>query len=117
MFGVSSAELLVIAFIAILIFGPERVPEFFRRAGSVIRGLQDTADDVWSTLQSEMKEVTEPIRETEQEIKKLGEKIISGPTESKPTANVEPPETSEPTEATDATEADGAADDEEAGES
>ena len=46
MFGISTSELVVIAFIAILIFGPERVPEFFHRAGKLIRGLQATADDV-----------------------------------------------------------------------
>ncbi|MEE8491234.1 MAG: twin-arginine translocase TatA/TatE family subunit [Acidimicrobiia bacterium] len=78
MFGISTSELVVIAFIAILIFGPERVPEFFHRAGKLIRGLQDTADDVWTSLQTELNEVTEPLREAESDIKKLGGQIVSG---------------------------------------
>ena len=77
MFGISSSELLVIAFVAILIFGPERVPEFFHRAGKLIRSLQDTADDVWTSLQTELNDVTEPIREAERDIKKLGGQIAS----------------------------------------
>ncbi len=78
MFGISTSELVVIAFIAILIFGPERVPEFFHRAGKLIRGLQDTAEDVWTSLQTEINEVTEPLREAESDIKKLGGQIVSG---------------------------------------
>ncbi len=78
MFGISTSELVVIAFIAILIFGPERVPEFFHRAGKLIRGLQETADDVWTSLQTELNEVTEPLREAESDIKKLGGQIVSG---------------------------------------
>ena len=76
MFGISSAELLVIAFVAILVFGPERVPEFFHRAGKLIRGLQDTADEVWTSLRSELDEVTEPLREAERDIRKLGDEIM-----------------------------------------
>ena len=82
MFGVSSAELVVIAFIAILVFGPERVPEFFHSVGKLIRGLQATADDVWTSLQTELNEVTEPLRDVEREIKKLGGQITSGTVES-----------------------------------
>lgn len=78
MFGISSAELVIIAFVAILVFGPERVPEFFHRAGQLIRGLQNTADDVWTSLQTELNEATEPIREAEREIKKLGSQIMGG---------------------------------------
>ena len=93
MFGISSAELVIIAFVAILVFGPERVPEFFHRAGKLIRGLQNTADDVWTSLQTELNEVTEPLREAEREIKKLGGQITgaiegedpaSGPDEDPP---------------------------------
>jgi len=76
-FGVSSAELVVIALVAILVFGPERVPEFFHRVGQLIRGLQATADDLWTSLQTELNEVTEPLREVEREIKKLGGQITS----------------------------------------
>ena len=74
--------MLVIAFVAILVFGPERVPEFFHRAGKLIRGLQATADEVWTSLQTELNEVTEPLREAEREIKKLGGQITSGTTKS-----------------------------------
>ena len=98
MFGISTSELVVIAFIAILIFGPERVPEFFHRAGKLIRGLQDTADDVWTSLQTELNEVTEPLRDAESDIKKLGGQIVSGLSGEPDERSDEKPDPPEPDE-------------------
>lgn len=107
MFGISTSELVVIAFIAILIFGPERVPEFFHRAGKLIRGLQATADDVWTSLQTELNEVTEPLREAESDIKKLGGQIVSGLSGEPDERSDEKPDPPEPDERLDGEDEEG----------
>lgn len=54
MFGVGLPELLVIVVVAIMIFGPDRIPEFARQAGRMIRQVRDftraTRDDIRSEL-------------------------------------------------------------------
>ncbi len=61
MFSISPAELLTIAVIALLIFGPRRLAEMARQAGKVTGELRRTADDLRSGIQSELDEVTKPI--------------------------------------------------------
>lgn len=76
MFGIQTSELVVIALIAILLFGPERVPEFFHRAGQLMSRLQRSADDLWTSLQTEMNQVTKPLEDLGEEIKSIGESIV-----------------------------------------
>ena len=67
----------MIALIAILLFGPERVPEFFHRAGQFMSKIQRSADDLWTSLQTEMNQVTKPLEDMGKDIKSLGEKITN----------------------------------------
>lgn len=75
MFGIQTSELVVIALIAILLFGPERVPEFFYRAGKLVSRLQRSADDLWTSLQTEMNQATKPLEDMTREIRALGDKL------------------------------------------
>jgi sec-independent protein translocase protein TatB len=86
-FGIQTSELVVIALIAILLFGPERVPEFFHRAGQFMSKIQRSADDLWTSLQTEMNQVTKPLEDIGKDIKTLGEQI-SNPLDS---PGVDPP--------------------------
>jgi TatA/E family protein of Tat protein translocase len=43
-FGVSPAELLTIAIVILVVFGPERLPELSRKAGRALRELKDAAN-------------------------------------------------------------------------
>jgi sec-independent protein translocase protein TatB len=53
-FGVGLPELLVIALVAILVFGPDRLPEFARQAGRLVRQVrqftQSARDDIRAEL-------------------------------------------------------------------
>lgn len=75
MFGIQTSELLVIALIGILLFGPEKVPEFFHRAGQLMSKLQRSADDLWTSLQTEMNQAKKPLEELGEEIKSIGESL------------------------------------------
>ena len=83
MFGIQTSELIVIALIAILLFGPEKVPEFFHRAGQLMSKLQRSADDMWTSLQIEMNQATKPLEDLGEELKSIGTSM-TGSKETKP---------------------------------
>lgn len=96
MFGIQTSELVVIALVAILVFGPEKVPEFFHRAGQLISKLQRSADDLWTTLQTEMNQAKKPLDDLGKDLKTLGDTI------SRPLDAVVAPDTGEAEEAEEA---------------
>src|SRR6476469_2232538 len=54
MFGVGLPELAVIAFVAVLVFGPDRLPEFARQAGRFVRQVRNLAQSAQSQLREEL---------------------------------------------------------------
>jgi sec-independent protein translocase protein TatB len=53
-FGVGLPELAVIAFVAVLVFGPDKLPEFARQAGRMVRQLKKFADTARDELREEL---------------------------------------------------------------
>ncbi|CAN5600928.1 hypothetical protein BH10ACT10_BH10ACT10_04170 [soil metagenome] len=60
MFGIGLPELMVIALVAVVVFGPDRLPEFARQAGRLVRQVraftQSARDDIRSELGPEFAE-------------------------------------------------------------
>ena len=54
MFGVGLPELLVIVVVAIVVFGPDRLPDFARQAGRMIRQLRTFADSARDDIRAEL---------------------------------------------------------------
>ena len=54
MFGVGLPELLVIAFVAVVVFGPDRLPEYARQAGRLVRQLRNLANSAQDQLRDEL---------------------------------------------------------------
>jgi sec-independent protein translocase protein TatB len=54
MFGVGLPELAVIAFVAILVFGPEKLPDFARQAGRMARKVREFANEARDELREEL---------------------------------------------------------------
>ena len=54
MFGVGLPELAVIAFVAVLVFGPDKLPEFAQQAGRFLRQLRHLADSARDELREEL---------------------------------------------------------------
>lgn len=62
-FSVSPAEILTIAAIALIVFGPKRLPEISRKVGSVIRDIRDTASDLRRGFEQEYEDASETLGE------------------------------------------------------
>ena len=54
MFGVGLPELVVIIVVAIIVFGPDRLPEFARQAGRFVRQVREFTQSARDDLRSEL---------------------------------------------------------------
>ena len=54
MFGIGLPELAVIFIVAVVVFGPERLPEFARQAGRMVRQLRNLAKTAQDQLREEL---------------------------------------------------------------
>ncbi|OFW66726.1 MAG: hypothetical protein A2Z12_08945 [Actinobacteria bacterium RBG_16_68_21] len=69
MFSVSPAELLTIALVALIVFGPKRLPEISRKAGKVLRELKETAGELKAGLEAELDASTGSLDEVRREMR------------------------------------------------
>ena len=54
MFGVGLPELAVIAFVAVLVFGPDKLPDFARQAGRMVKTMRSFAHQARDELREEL---------------------------------------------------------------
>ena len=81
MFGIGFGELLVILAIALIVVGPERMPDLARRAGTAIRDLRRMYDNMRSELGADFEEVERGIQtlrslDPRRELDSYGRKFI-----------------------------------------
>lgn len=70
MFGIGFFELVVIAIVAIIFVGPERLPEFMRKAGRLFVQARRISNEVKSTFNQAIYDVEEEIRKEKAEVLK-----------------------------------------------
>ncbi len=70
MFDLGMQELIVIFAVALLVFGPQRLPELARSLGKGMAELRKTLHGVKDQIDSEMDQIEKPLRE---EIQKIAE--------------------------------------------
>ena len=54
MFGIGLPELLVIIVVAVIVFGPDRLPEFARQAGRLVRQVRQFTNSARDDIRSEL---------------------------------------------------------------
>jgi sec-independent protein translocase protein TatB len=59
MFNINSWELIIIIAIALIVVGPERLPELMFRAGRMIRQIREATDAATAELTRELRQVAE----------------------------------------------------------
>lgn len=106
MFDVGFSELVVIALVALIVIGPERLPRVARTVGALLGRAQRYVNDVKADIQrevdlSELKSIKDTFQDAaksvEQSVTQVGEELqaageslnqsISGPGETKPEAD------------------------------
>jgi len=67
-FSVSPAEMLTIAVVALLVFGPRRLPEIARKAGALLRQAREATAELKSGLEAEYGDALKPLQDLRREI-------------------------------------------------
>ncbi|WP_293359760.1 MULTISPECIES: TatA/E family twin arginine-targeting protein translocase [unclassified Microcoleus] len=70
-FGIGLPEMAVIFTIALLVFGPKKLPEIGRSFGKALRGFQDASRDFESEFTREAKQLEEAVATKKPEPEKL----------------------------------------------
>jgi sec-independent protein translocase protein TatB len=73
--NVGLGEMVMIIVIALLVFGPERLPEVARRAARFINDVRKMASDVQRTFLDETQEIRMPLEEIKKDITSVGEPL------------------------------------------
>jgi sec-independent protein translocase protein TatB len=93
MFNISGVELAVILLAALLLLGPQRLPELARGLGKFLREFRRQTDDVRTMVEREFYQM-------DQEIQKVGETVSSSVTETLDKPGVAAPEALPPASST-----------------
>lgn len=72
---ISFSELITILLIALVVFGPHRLPELARRAGKWVAEIRKTAVEFKRSLDREVQELNAPLREVKDELKGVAAEI------------------------------------------
>jgi Tat protein translocase TatB subunit len=70
---INFGEYFIIFVVALLVFGPERLPEITRKAGSWVRDLRVVANDFRQSLETEVGDLVQPLAELRDETKGLSD--------------------------------------------
>lgn len=63
-FGIGLPEMALIFIVALLIFGPKKLPEIGRSVGKAIRGFQDASKEFQNEFQKEASQIEESVKTT-----------------------------------------------------
>jgi len=90
MFGLGFPELLLIFVIALIVFGPKKLPDLGRSIGRALSEFKKASDEFQDTMKSEMQDVKKSVNLDE--IKKIEQDIALEEASKKTAADAQQPE-------------------------
>ncbi|MBD2598441.1 TatA/E family twin arginine-targeting protein translocase [Nostoc spongiaeforme FACHB-130] len=63
-FGIGLPEMALIMIVALLIFGPKKLPEIGRSVGKAIRGFQDASNEFQNEFKREAEQIEQAVKTT-----------------------------------------------------
>ena len=75
-FGIGLPEMAVIAAVALLVFGPKRLPEFGRTLGKTLKGFQSASKEFEREINKAMAE-PEPVVDQDKALEASAETVVS----------------------------------------
>jgi sec-independent protein translocase protein TatA len=97
-FGVGLPEMVLIMVVALLVFGPKKLPEIGRSVGKAIRGFQDASKEFEAEFKREAEQlekvVSQPMEATLESVQPSLSPAIAEPVEDDESAAAEPVATS-----------------------
>lgn len=61
-FGIGLPEMVLIMIVALLVFGPKKLPEIGRSLGKAIRGFQDASKEFQDEIKKEAQQIEEAVK-------------------------------------------------------
>ena len=89
MFSVSPSEIVTIAVVVLLVFGPQRLPEITRKVGKVLREITSAANELKAGIEREFDEAAEPLKDVRRQ---LGSTVEEPKPQSRPSPEQVPEE-------------------------
>jgi TatA/E family protein of Tat protein translocase len=77
-------EMVVIFFVALVVFGPKRLPELGKTLGKGLREFKKASDELKSNWHEQLREIEAPVRKTFEEAKAEVEEVSAKIAEEKP---------------------------------
>jgi TatA/E family protein of Tat protein translocase len=99
-------EMLVIFIVALLVFGPKKLPELGKSLGKGLREFRKATNELKSTWEDQVRDIETPLHDVKKDISQVGQDLKTdfyNPVESEPSSSAtqgsaEPQNTSTPSE-------------------
>ncbi len=89
-FGIGLPEMALILVVALLVFGPKKLPEIGRSLGKAIRGFQEASKDFENEFKREAQQLEDSVKMQAQLESKVSPDATASPNEPSSTANTQP---------------------------
>lgn len=84
-FGIGLPEMMVVFVLALLVFGPKKLPEIGRSLGKAVRGFQEASDEFKAEMKRESERVEQTAAQPMQATLEPSQPVLSAGSEQKAT--------------------------------